>query len=80
MFCKVRYYKPEHNGYAGQEYLYNALIPVSVGTKVLVPTKNGTTKAIVSEAEVSNADINPLWKDKIRQITEYDNEAGGKKI
>ena len=72
MYCKVIYYKPEANGYAGREYLYFTNMNLTEGDKVIAPTtKEPKQKAMVTEVNVSADEISPEWENAIKEIRGY---------
>lgn len=75
MYVRVMYYKPEANGYSGREYTYFTQMPLQEGDKVIAPTaKEPEQKAMVTEVNISETEISPEWKDRIKEIKEYANE------
>lgn len=70
MYVKVIYYKPEAQGYAGREYTYFTNLALNVGDRVTAPTATEPNqKAMVTEIDVSEDEISPDWKDRIKEIT-----------
>ncbi len=76
MICKVKYYKPQSNGYAGAAYTFRTNLPfLKVGDKVLAPAGSEEPKrAIVVEVDLPESAIDPAWADRVKHITKYDTE------
>lgn len=74
MYVKVLYYKGEGLGYSGREYTYKTDLPVYPGTKVIADTFKGEQKAIISQINVPETEVDPAWADKIKVITKIDTE------
>ena len=45
MLVNIRYYKPLHKAYAGNAFTYRTAMPLTVGDKVMAPTKGGDKRA-----------------------------------
>lgn len=76
MNVKVKYYKPELCGYGGREYIFKTELPnVIPFTKVIVMSGKGEpTKAIVTEINVPDSEIDPAWAYKLKSIVGVDVE------
>lgn len=73
MYVKVLYHKPFMNGYAGNRYTFYTELPLQENQRVLVPTDDGELKkALVTEINVPESEINPSWAWKIKEIKEID--------
>lgn len=76
MICKVKYFKPQSGGYAGAAYTFRTNLPfLKVGDKVLAPAGNEEPKrAIVVEVNCPESDIKLEWADRVKWITQFDEE------
>ena len=73
MYVNVKYRKEELNGYGGKEYLFYTELPLEPYQKVLVPSNDGELKkAIVTEINVPDTEIDPSWANRIKEIKELD--------
>ena len=74
MFCKVKYYDASLNAYAGVQYTYKTDLALEPYTKVLAPARgrNGIEKkkALVTEVDVPEWEINPEWE--LKEVKEFD--------
>lgn len=66
MLVNIRYYKPLHKAYAGNAFTYRTAMPLTVGDKVMAPTKGGDKRAMVVEINV------PESLPLLKEITAYD--------
>lgn len=76
MYVRVKFYKPQIDGYGGFPYLFETKLPLTVGSKVLAPSQKGECKALVTEINVSASEIKPEWADRIKSIVKMDDEGG----
>ena len=49
--------KRDPKEFGGREYSYNTAIPLNVGDIVIVPTKNGESKAKVVQKHISESEL-----------------------
>ena len=70
-YVTVQYFKPESDAYIGRAYTYRTELPLQEGDLVIAPTYKGESKARVFEAEVPASRVDPAWADKVREITQY---------
>lgn len=74
MFVKVKFFRKSAMGYVGSEYTYETDLPLKVMDKVVVPAgAGGKNRAIVTEVNVPESDIDPAYFP-LKRITEYDKE------
>ena len=75
MFVKVKYYDASLNAYAGVQYTYKTDLALEPYTKVLAPVRGRDgiemKKALVTEGDVPEWEVNPEWE--LKSIEEYDN-------
>ena len=73
MYVKVIYYKELAKGYTGREYTYKAPdeLGLNQGDEVLVPVaaEKELKRAMVTEVNVPETEIDPAWADKLKTIT-----------
>ena len=76
MFVKVKYLDASLNAYAGIEYTYKTNLVLEPFTKVLAPVRGRdgieTKKALVTQIDVPEWEVNPEWE--LKEIKEFDNE------
>lgn len=78
MLVNIRYFKPGQNGYAGNPFTYRTSLPLSVGDKVMAPTKGGDKRAMVVEVNVPESRVDERIMPLLKEITAYDTgEEGG---
>lgn len=75
MYVKVKYRKDDLNGYGGREYTFSTKLPLQPYQKVLVPSNDGEPKkALVTEINMPESEIDKAWADRIKEITQLDTE------
>lgn len=75
MYVKCIYFKNDMNAYAGREYTFSTKLPLIPCMKVLVPSNDGELKkALVTEINVPESEIDKAWADRIKEIKELDKE------
>lgn len=75
----ARFWKEEIQGYAGRDYTYKTVLPLTVGDQVLVPTANDETpkRALITAVNLPDDAVKPEWADRVKEITKfYDPEKG----
>ena len=74
MYVKIMYYNEKVGGYAGREYTYSAALPLKVGDRVMVPVAGDEPikRALVTEIDVPESEIADSWRDRIKEIKNYD--------
>lgn len=73
MYVKCIYFKNDMNAYAGREYTFRTELPLIPYQKVLVPSSDGELKkALVTEINVPESEIQKEWADRIKEIKEID--------
>lgn len=77
MYIKVMYFKDEQGDYGGRPYTYATELPLAVGDKVLAPTVSGDKKALVTQTEVPEGEIDIRWAGKLKNVTAYDDGGCG---
>ena len=71
MIVNVELRKTGDNEYGGREYSYVTELPLSVGDIVIAPTFKGLSYARVSRVNVDPENIDPAWRDRLREICDY---------
>lgn len=71
MIVEVKFYRERAQAYAGRTYSYDTDLPLKVGDRVIVPAAGGKNRAIVTEVDVPEGNINPDYFP-LKKITEYD--------
>lgn len=78
LFVKVKYFNEEIGGYAGVQYTYKTNLALTEYMKVLAPVRGRDgiemKKALVTEINVPEWEVNPEWE--LKEIKEYDNGEG----
>lgn len=73
MLVKVKYYKEDLAGYGGREYTFDTKLPLIPYQRVLVPSNDGEPKkALVTEVNVPESEIDEAWASRIKEIKEMD--------
>ena len=72
MLVNIRYYKPLHKAYAGNAFTYQTAMPLTVGDKVMAPTKGGDKRAMVVEINVPESRVDERIMPLLKEITDYD--------
>lgn len=73
MYVKVKYHKDDLAGYGGREYTFKTELALQPYMKVLVPSNDGEPKrALVTEINVPDTEIDKAWADRIKEIKELD--------
>lgn len=82
MYVSCRFYKEDMKGYAGRDYTYKTVLPLTVGDKVLVPTAKDETekKALVVAVNLPDDAVSPEWADRVKDITKYDDTVEQRKV
>lgn len=68
MYVEVNF-KRKNGEYGGAVYTYNCTIPVKTGDLVLAPTARGDTPAKVIGIGIPYEEINVMYRDNLRTIT-----------
>lgn len=71
MIVEVKYYREKAQAYVGRGYSYDTELPLKIGDRVIVPAAGGKNRAIVTEVNVPEENINPDYFP-LKKITEYD--------
>ena len=74
MYVKVKFFRKSANGYVGNAYTYETDLPLREMDRVTVPAGTGKNRAIVTEVNVPQSEIDPAYFP-LKRITEYDKEA-----
>lgn len=73
MFVKVKYYKDDLSGYGGKAYTFKTELALQPYQKILVPSNDGEPKkALVTEVNVPESEIDEAWASRIKEIKEMD--------
>lgn len=72
MLVNIRYFKPLHKAYAGNAFTYWTAMPLTVGDKVMAPTKGGDKRAMVVEINVPESRVDERIMPLLKEITAYD--------
>lgn len=71
MIVNVILRKTNENKYGGREYSYRTDLDVLFGDVVIAPTVNGLNYAKVTRVDVPESEIDPRWRDKLREIVDF---------
>lgn len=71
MIVNVLLRKSSENEYGGREYSYRTDLRVQKGDVVIAPTVNGLNYAKVTRVNVPESEIDPRWRDKLREIVDF---------
>lgn len=71
MIVEVKFYRMSAMAYVGRGYSYDTVLPLKVGDRVIVQAAGGKNRAIVTEVNVPEENINPDYFP-LKNITEYD--------
>lgn len=72
MLVNIRYFKPLHKAYLGNTFTYRTVLPLTVGDKVMAPTKGGDKRAVVVEINVPESRVDERIMPLLKEITAYD--------
>lgn len=72
MLVNIRYYKPLHKAYLGNNFTYRTALPLTVGDKVMAPTQGGDKRAMVVEVNVPESRVDERIMPLLKEITAYD--------
>ena len=79
MIVSVIYYDETAKAYAGRHYTYLTGLPLKLFEKVKAPVLVNDEivlkKALVVDIDLPESVIDPAWADRVRIITERDQEA-----
>lgn len=70
MIVDVKLRKSDANEYGGRPYSYETDLPVKEGDIVVCPTINGLNYGKVVRVNVPREEIDPRWRDKLREIVD----------
>ena len=70
MICNVVLRKSGENQYGGRPYSYETDLALKVGDIVVAPTVSGLNYAKVVRVDVPREEIDPRWRDKLREIVD----------
>lgn len=71
MIIKVQLRKKHEDEYGGMEYSYRTDLPLRGGEIVIAPTARGLTYAKVTQVNVPEEEIDPRWRDGLREIYDF---------
>lgn len=71
MICNVILRKSGANEYGGRPYSYETDLDVMFGDIVVCPTANGLNYGKVVRVDVPREEVDPRWRDKLREIVDY---------
>ena len=74
MYCKVLFHNHKAGGFSGRIYTYSTQLDLKVGDKVLCPIakESEPKRALVTEINVPESEIEDSWRDRIKEIRDYD--------
>lgn len=71
MIVEVKFYREKAQAYVGRGYSYDTDLPLKIGDRVVVSASGGKNRAIITEVNVPEENINPDYFP-LKKITEYD--------
>ena len=71
MICNVILRKIGANEYGGKPYSYETDLELKVGDIVVCPTASGLNYGKVVRVDVPREEIDPRWRDKLREIVDF---------
>lgn len=82
MYVSARFFNEKAGGYAGRDYTYRTVLPLTVGDQVLVPTGNddGDKRALITAVNLPDDAVSPEWADRVKDITKYDDTVEQRKV
>ena len=76
MIVEVIFRKRGENEYGGRPYSYETELDVKVGDIVVCPTASGLNYGKVARTNVDRDEIDPRWRDSLREILDVVKEDG----
>ena len=71
MICSVILRKSGENNYGGRPYSYETDLDVKMGDIVICPTASGLNYGKVVRVDVPREEIDPRWRDSLREIVDF---------
>jgi hypothetical protein len=71
MIINVLLRKSGANEYGGRPYSYETELDVKVGDIVICPTTGSLNYGKVVRVDVPREEIDPRWRDKLREIVDF---------
>ena len=71
MICNVILRKSGENNYGGRPYSYETDLELKVGDIVVCPTASGLNYGKVVQVDVPMEQIDPRWRDSLREIVDF---------
>lgn len=71
MICNVILRKSGENNYGGRPYSYETDLELKVGDIVVCPTASGLNYGKVVLVDVPREEIDPRWRDSLREIVDF---------
>lgn len=74
MICNVILRKSGENNYGGRPYSYETDLDLKAGDIVVCPTASGLNYGKVVRVDVPREEIDPRWRDSLREIVDFAQE------
>lgn len=71
MICNVILRKSGENNYGGRPYSYETDLDLKAGDIVVCPTASGLNYGKVVRVDVPRDEIDPRWRDSLREIVDF---------
>lgn len=71
MICNVILRKSGENNYGVRPYSYETDLKLKVGDIVICPTVSGLNYGKVVRVDVPREEIDPRWRDSLREIVDF---------